>query len=61
MLWTALACMQRAMKGEAVVFVVYTGDVGHGKASKEQILAKVKVRMRLFCIGCYRVTTEITS
>ncbi|BGP09845.1 GDP-Man:Man(3)GlcNAc(2)-PP-Dol alpha-1,2-mannosyltransferase [Rhodotorula toruloides] len=43
-LWTALACMKREMKGEAVVFVVYTGDVGHGKASKEDILAKVKSR-----------------
>ncbi|BGP33837.1 asparagine-linked glycosylation protein [Rhodotorula toruloides] len=43
-LWTALACMQREMKGEAVVFVVYTGDVGHEKASKEEILAKVKSR-----------------
>ncbi|BGP01817.1 Mannosyltransferase [Rhodotorula toruloides ATCC 204091] len=43
-LWTALACMQREMKGEAVVFVVYTGDVGHGKASKAEILAKVKSR-----------------
>lgn len=35
--------MQRELKGEPVVFVVYTGDAGPGKASKDDILAKVKV------------------
>ncbi|GEM10256.1 mannosyltransferase [Rhodotorula toruloides] len=46
-LWTALACMQRMIKGEAVVFVVYTGDVGHGKASKDEILAKSRFDITL--------------
>lgn len=48
MLWVAVACMQREEKDG--VFVVYTGDVGEeeGKATKEEILDKVKVRLVLF-------------
>lgn len=44
MLWTAIACMQRKYAATDTLFVVYTGDVGPGKASKDQVLAKAEVR-----------------
>ncbi|GAA5883282.1 hypothetical protein JCM3774_001749 [Rhodotorula dairenensis] len=44
-LWTALACLQRECAPEKdTLFVVYTGDVGLGKASAEQVLAKAEAR-----------------
>lgn len=44
-LWTALACMQREYPASSdTLFVVYTGDIGPGKASAEQVLAKAEVR-----------------
>lgn len=45
-LWTAIACMQREYAATDTLFVVYTGDVGPGKASKDQVLAKAEVRSR---------------
>lgn len=44
MLWTAIACMQRDC-GPDTLFLVYTGDVGPGKATKEQVLDKAEVRL----------------
>ena len=36
--------MQREYAATDTLFVVYTGDVGPGKASKDQVLAKAEVR-----------------
>lgn len=46
MLWTAIACMQREYATTDTLFAIYTGDVGPGKASKDQVLAKAEVRFR---------------
>ena len=51
-LWTAVALMQRTEPD--VISVVYSGDTD---ASKEQIIAKAKVRARAFPLRCNARTT----
>lgn len=56
MLWTAIAALQRTEQDS--ISIVYSGDID---ASKEEIIAKVKVCIHSIPLLCSHIVQQVTA